>query len=358
MIIELDGPDSQAEARSRLVSAWEHHRFPQAILLEGVAGIGKKKLAMDLAALLSCTDAEKRPCGRCFGCRMARDAGASDRWLVPLETEERESPEKIFQATASLVGRFVENPYHTGVVGSTALISVDAVRLVSARFGMKAQGVRTVIIPEAESMNEPAANALLKTLEEVPPDTYFILTTSARGSLLKTIQSRCLPLQLPALADNEIADILPRYGFAASIPDVVGYAMGSAGKAMEAFDAQYGLVAERVVRYTEDAWKRRISDLFFAIDEWGYKAAGDAHFFLDLVGFFLNDLQRIASGIAPRCPGMADSRDRDLWENVPAYQIESAFRRVQDFVRRLQDRKQSIPMVLQNLALQLNGGSP
>lgn len=357
MHIRLEGPASQDEARERLVSAWEHKRFPQAILLEGPAGVGKKKLAMDLAALLSCQSETERPCGRCFGCRMARDPGSSDRWLVPLETEDRESADKIHQATAALVQRFVENPYHTGVVGSTSLISVDAVRLLSSRFGMKSQGVRTVIIPDADCMNEASANALLKTLEEVPPDTYFILTTSSRSSLLKTIQSRCLPLQLPILHDSEIASILAQYGFNPSTPDVIGYAMGSAGKAMEGLDGQFPLVSSRVVRYTEDAWRHRISEAFFAIDDWALKGHAEAMFFLEVLGFFLSDLQRIKSGLAPRCPDMASGRDSSLWEGVPSHQIEAAFKMIQEYARRLQERKQSVSMVLQNLVLQLSGGN-
>lgn len=356
MRIQLEGPQSQAQARSRLVNAWEHQRFPQAILLEGPAGVGKKKLAMDLAALLSCTDTETRPCGRCFGCKMARDPGAADRWLVPLETEDRENPDKIFQATASLVARFVANPYHTGVVGSTAIVSVDAVRLISARFGMTSQGVRTVIIPEADSMNEAAANALLKTLEEVPPNSYFILTTSSRSSLLKTIQSRCLPLQVPILSDSEIAGILPQYSYSEASVDVIGYAMGSAGKAMEALDVQFELFADRAMRFAEYAWKRQVSDVFFAIDDWALKGHSDGLFLLDVIGFFISDLLRLRSDLPARCPHMVSGRDADLWDVVPAFQLEAAFKKIQDSVRRLQERKQSVPMVLQNLALQLNGG--
>lgn len=357
MQIQLEGPASQSEARGRLVSAWEHHRFPQAILLEGPAGIGKKKLAMDLAALLSCTHADARPCGRCFGCRMARDPGATDRWLVPLETEDRETTDKINQGTMALVERFVKNPYHTNVIGSTALISVDAVRLLSSRFGMKSPGVRTVIIPEADSMNEAAANALLKTLEEVPSDTYFILTTSARSSLLKTIQSRCLPLQLPILADAEIAEILPRLDYKAMGSDEVGYAMGSAGKAMEAIDGQMITVSARAVRYAEDAFLHRISEAFFAIDDWGLKGHAEALFFLEVLSFFVADLQRLRSGLSPRCPAMAGQRDTGFWSAVPAHQLETTLKKVQDSMRRLQERKQSVPMVLQNLVLQISGGN-
>jgi DNA polymerase-3 subunit delta' len=53
-------------------------------------------------------------------------------------------------------------------------------------------------------MNESAANAFLKTLEEVPPDTYFLLTTNCREKMLQTIRSRCLALHFLPLSDEEV----------------------------------------------------------------------------------------------------------------------------------------------------------
>ena len=58
----LNGPASQERARIRLMSALRENRFPQSILIDGPAGIGKKWLAMEIAKALQCTDPNMRPC--------------------------------------------------------------------------------------------------------------------------------------------------------------------------------------------------------------------------------------------------------------------------------------------------------
>ena len=84
----LHGPVSQERARIRLMSSLRENRFPQSILIDGPAGIGKKALAMEIARALQCTDPNMRPCGHCFGCRMADDSGATEGWVVPMESAE------------------------------------------------------------------------------------------------------------------------------------------------------------------------------------------------------------------------------------------------------------------------------
>ena len=84
----LNGPVSQERQRIRVMAALRENRFPQAILIDGPAGIGKKALAMEIAKALQCTDGNERPCGHCFGCKMATDPGVTDNWLFPMESKE------------------------------------------------------------------------------------------------------------------------------------------------------------------------------------------------------------------------------------------------------------------------------
>lgn len=66
------------------------------------------------------------------------------------------------------------------------------------------KGKKVYIIFEAEKMNDEAANALLKTLEEPLPDTVIILTTSSPDELLPTVISRCQRLRFDLLPEGEI----------------------------------------------------------------------------------------------------------------------------------------------------------
>jgi len=69
---------------------------------------------------------------------------------------------------------------------------------------------RVIVIDPADDLEKSAANALLKSLEEPPPGTYFLLVAHRLGRLLPTIRSRCRILRFPDLDDAEIARILAR----------------------------------------------------------------------------------------------------------------------------------------------------
>ena len=84
---------------------------------------------------------------------------------------------------------------------------VDEVRRLRSFLAHRAagDGWRVVIVDEANELNVNAANALLKSLEEPPARTVFLLVSSAPGSLVPTIRSRCRTLTLPPLDDRSAA---------------------------------------------------------------------------------------------------------------------------------------------------------
>ena len=211
----INGPASQERQRIRLMAALCENRFPQAVVIDGTPGIGKKALAMELSKALQCTDMFERPCGHCFGCKMAADPGAADNWVFPLTAAEAQtksadevkagSRAKTLQdIKQEYIEKIVENPYRTDVFDAGAEISVNLIRTMKSTFAMRGDRTRVVIVAEADRMNDAASNAFLKNLEEVPPDTYFLLTASSRERLLQTIRSRCLAIHLPSLTDAEV----------------------------------------------------------------------------------------------------------------------------------------------------------
>lgn len=347
-------PESWSHSIRQLMLAWDAGRFPQAVLLDGPSGIGKKALAMELMAFLSCTDTAHRPCGKCFSCKMAFDTGAVDQWLLPLalDSEDRKKPEKIREATAEALIRLQANPFHIGIFEPAAFIGVQQVRLLWDRISLKSAGVRVFLIPEADTMNINAANALLKTLEEVPPQTYFILTTSQRHSLLQTIQSRSMPLRLPGLTSLEIADVLHRQGQPMANPDLLGLAMGSVGKVLQCQEMDLSLMQKRVLSFLGHIATKQWSKLFREMDTWFGKDMSQALFFLDVLSVFLEDLQRAAAGASVRFPSCFPVE-------IPSLKMEIVNRSIpliSQTVDRIQDRKGSISVCLQTLALQMGEG--
>ena len=89
--------------------------------------------------------------------------------------------------------------FHLCPTGKARIITVEKTReLISIINRTSNQGgCKVAIIHEADRMRKEAANAFLKTLEEPPPDTFILLTTSRPYSLLATIRSRCLLVRLP-----------------------------------------------------------------------------------------------------------------------------------------------------------------
>lgn len=368
----LNGPATQSRQRIRLMAALRENRFPQAILIDGPVGIGKKALAMEIAKALQCSDEEIRPCGHCFGCKMASDVGNTDNWVVPMESKEahaRSAADVSAGSTAKTVQDFkqayieeiVKNPYRVDVFSAGAEISVDLIRTMTASFALKGDRVRTIIVAEADRMNDSAANAFLKTLEEVPPGTYFILTTSSRERLLQTIRSRCLALHMLPLSDEEVRDIAVSYAFddfdeSDVTDDVVGLAVGSPGKAVY-YARHAGAWLSLAVDFVNKSLAGDYTDLFFQLEEADIEDAADANRFLEVLSFLLADLSRSMANAPLR---LAETTGRVNVANFPMVNcdaIDQALVVVQETMSRIASRRTSPRVCMQSLAIKLFEGS-
>ncbi|SHL40022.1 AAA family ATPase [Fibrobacter sp. UWEL] len=367
----LKGPVSQERARIRLMSALRENRFPQAILIDGPTGIGKKALAMEIAKALQCTDPAGRPCGHCFGCRMAAESGATENWIIPLEAAEARA-KKAEDATARSTAKTIEdikqdyikeiikNPYRVDIFSAAAFISVELMRTMTSSFAMRGDRVRTVIIAEADRMNEAASNAFLKTLEDVPPDTYFILTTSSREKMLQTIRSRCLALHLLPLTDDEVQKEAARvadedFDRTMLTDDVVGMAVGSPGKAL-----YYAPLCEQwnplAVDFIRKSLLQDYTDLFFALKEASLEDPYVANRFLEVMSFLVADLLRELGGAPLRMPTTTASIGLKNFPRIDATALELALVDIQETMSRIESRRATTTMSLQTLALKLFEG--
>ncbi|HEY8022952.1 MAG TPA: DNA polymerase III subunit delta' [Burkholderiaceae bacterium] len=192
-------------------SAWQQlqqlrERMPHAILFHGAAGTGKTAFAERFAQALLCQSplADGQPCMQCASC------GWFDQYAHP--DFRRVRPEAL-DDEASDDG---EEGAETGEVKKSGKagkapskdIKIDQIRALADFMNISTHrnGKRVIVLYPAEALNTAAANALLKTLEEPPPDTMFLLVSNSLDRLLPTILSRCrkfalnMPQQEQALA--------------------------------------------------------------------------------------------------------------------------------------------------------------
>ena len=194
-------------------------RIPSGLLFSGKEGIGKKLLALEFAKGLLCKSDKPFGCGECKSCKQV---GRFIEAIKRGETEDfeyRTEGENGKTFFAYLVG---DHPDLVVVVPDGKQIKIDQIREVSEYAYLKPTGRRKVIvIDEAEKMNPQAQNALLKTLEEPPPDTLFILITSDKEKLLPTIRSRCFICEFKPLNEEDLKRVLSEFELPEGLEELI-----------------------------------------------------------------------------------------------------------------------------------------
>lgn len=197
-------------------SDWAHlqelgNRLPHGLLLKGAKGIGKFDLAMKFAQGLLCRHPDDMgfACGQCPSCHWFAQGSHPDFCLlqpaiqaVEMLQSDETGAIPVSAWTRRIADESLEEQARKDKKPGKE-ITVDHVRGLAGYFGMSAHqgGKRIVVIYPAEAMNNNAANALLKNLEEPPPGLLFILVSHKPQQLLPTIRSRCLSF---ALSDPDI----------------------------------------------------------------------------------------------------------------------------------------------------------
>jgi DNA polymerase-3 subunit delta' len=225
----------QDRAVSLLKGALARDHVHHAYLLAGPEGVGKELLARTFAQAANCEaeDAAARPCGKCESCRGIERGNFPDVMFVMPQAE---------MLSRGLLSRADLE------TAPSKEIRVDEVRALARRLSFAPlRGRRKVaIVTPADAMNERAQNTLLKTLEEPPPGTTFLLVSANPDALLPTIRSRCARVQLGPVPVEALAARLVRDG----VPEVEAReratrAQGSFSRALAA-QGEWGELIARV----------------------------------------------------------------------------------------------------------------
>jgi DNA polymerase-3 subunit delta' len=191
----------QAEAWRQLQQL--RPRMPHAILFHGAAGTGKSDFIEAFAQALLCENvlAGGVACGACASCGWFSQHNHPDYRRVRPEALEDEPGSGDDEAGEG------DDTKKSKAAPKTPSkeIKIEQIRALADFMNISThrQGLRVVVLYPAEALNTPASNALLKTLEEPPPGTVFLLASNSLDRLLPTILSRCRKFALPMPAHDQ-----------------------------------------------------------------------------------------------------------------------------------------------------------
>ena len=280
---DIVGHEPVAEMLRRAVT---RNRIPHAILFHGPDGVGKRSMALAFFSYLVCE--ERGPddaCGVCRACRMVADGAFPDLHVAAVDR---------------------------------AQIKIDEMRALMSRLYLQPMmgPWKCVLLDEAHLLNLPAANAALKTLEEPPSRTLFILITPTPDLLPQTIVSRCFQVPFGPLPASVVADFLRRRRPdlpEAGVLDAAAQSRGSIGLALQLLEnpalqeRKEFLLAFLALPAQGPAERLRFSEGVAANRE-------EAPAWMSLLGILLSDLLLAASGQPSSALANAD-----LWPQIQAF---------------------------------------
>ncbi len=301
----------QDRAVEQFASAWASRKLHHAWLLAGPKGVGKASFAHAAAR------------------RVLAEAAGPPFDPPGIETPDDHPIVKLIEAGSHPDMRWLERLPRERGEGLARNISVAQIRDLGEFLGLTSalSAWRVAVIDTVDELEPSGANALLKMLEEPPPNTIFFLVSHAPGKLLPTIRSRCRRLEFQKLDDDAMTSILQVHApgvSAAERQKIIAMSFGSVGRSL-AF-AELGLAkledAALAILRQGDPTNARRSDL---ASELGKKAAADRYVaFLDLAPSLIAREARHLEGVPRERALDAYAKARELATIAPRLALDPA----------------------------------
>lgn len=319
--------------RDRLLKSIHGGALPQSILLHGLPGVGKQRLALYVAQALLCPE-PNAPCGVCRHCRYAIELTHPDLiWVFPRPRPKDSDPSTEDVASDLAEARLERAEHHglyaapsgsEGIFISTVRLLVQLASKTPALASRKVFVIGDVDRMVAQEGADQAANAFLKLLEEPPADTWVLATTSAVGALLPTIRSRVVSLRVPRLddaamraflSDTHVTAALETLGLPQPIDERLTLAQGAPGVLLSSAVGREAM--EQARRFIETALSGNREQLLRLAFVQGHSGArGGFSDVLDALSVTLHDRLRESAEQRDERRAQAASRAVDLVEDA------------------------------------------
>lgn len=301
----------QDKAVEQFLGAWTSGAMHHAWLLAGPRGVGKASFAMAAAE------------------RILAEAAGPPVSLPGLETPEDHPIGRLVSAGSHPDFRLLERVENKSGTGLARNISVDQVRSLAELFAVTPalSPWRAVVIDSVDELEKGGANALLKMLEEPPPNSLFLLVSHVPGRLLPTIRSRCRGLDFQPLDDDAMTSVL-----AEELPEVstsehariLPMAGGSVGRAMSYALLDLAPLEEQALAILRDGDRDNAKRAKLA-QALGTKASAERYAaFLDMAPALIAREARKLDGASRRRALDAYDRARETSRLAPRLSLDAA----------------------------------
>ncbi len=250
--------------KEHLQEAIRQDTLSHAYIFSGESGSGKKLLASTLAAALLCEGQgdSVKPCGRCKSCIQASSGNHPDIRMVTHEKSTLGVDDIRSQVSADMAIKPYSSPY------------------------------KVYIIPDCDRMTEQAGNALLKTIEEPPAYARIFLLTNNAASMLPTILSRCVTLDMKPVSTEKIYHFLidKHHTPEQEAASLAAFCQGNVGKAVRyAASEDFHEINGTILHLLKSVDKLTLSDIMASIKELAAHKT-DIGDYIDLMILWYRDL--------------------------------------------------------------------
>lgn len=295
------------------------NRVSHAYCFTGIDGIGKDAIAIQFAKTMNCEhpvkiDSAVDSCDSCNSCKAFDNLSHPNIELIFSLPAGKSSDnkgdsvyDKMSQEQIDMIREEIElkatNPYHPITIANATQIKISSIRDIKSKLAMSSFNGRRrfVLVLKADEMNNEAANAFLKTLEEPHDNITIIMITSKPEAMMQTIMSRCQQIIIQPLDDNQI---IRKLIFDNNIDEIdariaARFAQGSYLKALDFVSVENKELRNQVVDILRTSLKKQKyrEDCVRKIEEFAKpKDKNQISKSLQLLMFWLNDVNAIKNG--------------------------------------------------------------
>ena len=345
MILTEDILPGQIYFKKLVRQAFANNRFPQSLILTGKDMVSLQVYAQWLGQMILCESETEKSCGVCSHCLKFNALTHPDLHL-------------IFPATASsgtdelktTVKQLSEQPFSELEIPETADILINSVREMTKLLSRSPfEGDKRVIIFfHADRLRKEAANAFLKTLEEPPVGTYFILVSTDPSLMLSTILSRCQQLKLEPFHPDELRNFLSGRGVESNkIELILNQANGDLSKCLQMSQTDTNDTATEVMQLLIPLLKGELPRMLEIIGQWEKQGRDGVLAILQTFTVILRQAYLIKENANP-----PSSKHTEILKEYSRLDIQACLTFTDDAIVKLY-RNVNTSLVLLNLCIQM-----